>query len=54
MPKIIDPDKIKIGYVVLVESRKFAIEKLQRKIGYSDSSKWTHIAGSLGGFDVTP
>lgn len=50
--KLIDPDKMKIGYIVLVATRKFAIEKLQRKVGYGDNSKWTHIAGSLGGFDA--
>lgn len=52
MPKIIDPDKIRIGYVVLVATRKFAIEKLQHKAGFGESSKWTHVAGSLGGLDV--
>lgn len=46
------PDKFKIGYIILIATRKFAIEKLQRKAGYSNSSKWTHVAGSLGGLDA--
>ena len=50
MPRIIDPDKMKIGYVILVATRKFAIQKLQCKAGFSESSKWTHVAGSLGGY----
>ena len=52
MPKSLDPNSLKIGYVILVNTRKFAIEKLQRKAGYGDSSKWTHVAGSLGGLDA--
>ncbi len=52
MSGIIDPDKLKIGYVVLVATRKFAIEKLQRNAGFGESSGWTHVAGSLGGFDA--
>jgi hypothetical protein len=46
----LNPDKLKIGYVILISTRKFAIEKLQCKVGYGDSSKWTHVAGSLGGY----
>jgi len=46
----LDPNSLKIGYVILVNTHKFAIEKVQRKAGYEDSSKWTHIAGSLGGY----
>jgi hypothetical protein len=52
MPKYLNPDKLKIGYVILVSTHKFAIEKLQREAGYSQSSKWTHIAGSLGGYTI--
>lgn len=52
MFKYIDPDKMKIGYVVLVATRKFSITKLQYKAGYGDSSKWTHVAGSIGGYDT--
>lgn len=52
MTKSINPDKMKIGYVVLVVTPKFVIEKLQRKAGFGSSSKWTHVAGSLGGLDA--
>ena len=52
MPKHLNPDKLKIGYVILVSTRKFGIEKLQHKVGFGNSSKWTHVAGSLGGFDA--
>ncbi|MDP2930345.1 MAG: hypothetical protein Q8N56_01930 [bacterium] len=52
MSKHIDPDKMKTGYIIIVATRKFAIEKLQRKADYGDSSKWTHVAGSLGGYDA--
>lgn len=51
MPKL-GPNKIKIGQIILIATHKFAIEKLQRKTGYGDSSKWTHVAGSLGGYDA--
>lgn len=51
MPTL-NPNSLKIGYVVLISTRKFAIEKLQRKAGFGDSSKWTHVAGSLGGYDA--
>jgi hypothetical protein len=49
MPTL-DPNKLRIGYVILVSTRKPAIKKLQQKAGYGDSSKWTHVAGSLGGY----
>lgn len=52
MTKFIDPDKMKIGYVVLISTRKFAIKKLQQKAGFNESSRWTHVAGSLGGYDA--
>lgn len=52
MPKLIDPDKMKIGYVVLVAGPKLAIQKLQQKSGLGESSKWTHVAGSIGGYDA--
>ncbi|MCM8782116.1 MAG: hypothetical protein NC828_03600 [Candidatus Omnitrophica bacterium] len=48
----LNPDFLKIGYVILISTRKFVIEKLQQKAGYGDSSKWTHVAGSLGGYTV--
>lgn len=52
MSKLLDPDKMKIGYVILVATHKFAIEKLQKKAGYVENSKWTHVVGSLGGCDA--
>ena len=48
----LNPDKLKIGYVILVATRKLAIKTLQNKAGFGESSKWTHIAGSIGGFDA--
>ncbi|MBL7131348.1 MAG: hypothetical protein ISS45_08115 [Candidatus Omnitrophica bacterium] len=48
MPTL-DPNKLKIGDVILVASRKVPVRKLQEKAGYGESSKWTHVAGSLGG-----
>lgn len=47
---IFNPEALKIGYIILISTRKFAIEKLQHKIGFGESSKWTHVAGSLGGY----
>ena len=52
MPKILDPEKLKIGYVILVAGNKFAIQKVQERAGYGKSSKWTHVAGALGGYDA--
>ncbi len=46
----LNPNSLKIGYVILVSTHKPAIEKFQQKAGHSDSSKWTHVAGSLGGY----
>jgi len=51
MPTL-NPNSLKIGYVILVSTRKPAIAQLQRKAGYGNSSKWTHVAGSLGGLDI--
>ncbi|PIW68363.1 MAG: hypothetical protein COW10_02950 [Candidatus Omnitrophica bacterium CG12_big_fil_rev_8_21_14_0_65_42_8] len=48
MPKIFDPDKI--GYVILAATRKLAIKTIQHKSGYGESSKWAHVADSLGGY----
>ncbi len=49
--KFLYPDSLKIGYVILAATRKPAIQVFQRKSGYGDSSKWTHIAGILGGLN---
>lgn len=51
MPSL-NPDSLKIGYVILIAGKKAAIQAVQRKAGYGDSSKWTHVAGSLGGYDA--
>jgi hypothetical protein len=48
MPAL-NPDSLKIGYIILVATRKPAIKTLQQKVGYGDSSRWTHVTGSLGG-----
>jgi hypothetical protein len=48
----LDPDKLKIGYVILAAIRKPAIQAFQQKAGYGESFKWTHVAGSIGGFDT--
>ena len=49
MPTL-DPNKLKIGYIILVATPKPAIQALQRKAGYGESSKWAHVAGCLGGY----
>lgn len=51
MPAL-DPDKLKIGYVILAATAKPVIQAVQSKAGYGFSSKWTHVAGSLGGYDA--
>jgi len=38
--------------VILAATHKPAIEAFQRKAGYGESAKWTHIAGSIGGYDT--
>lgn len=50
--KQIDPNKIKIGDVILVASGNKVTIKIQKKFGYKESSKWTHVAGSIGGYDL--
>ncbi len=45
-----NPDTLKIGDVILVAGGNKAIEKMQRKAGYGDSSIWTHVMGCLGGY----
>ena len=50
--RAIDPEKIRVGDVILVESRNKITEWVQRKLGFGDSSRWTHVAGSLGGHDL--
>ena len=50
--KTVDPEKVRIGDVVLVASRNHATEWVQKRLGFGESSKWTHVAGSLGGLDL--
>ena len=50
MPLTLDPDNLKIGYTILVATHKPAIKEVQRKAGFAESSKWTHVAGCLGGY----
>lgn len=52
MSKQIDPGKIHIGDIILVASGTKPTIKIQEKYGYGESSKWTHVAGSLGGYDL--
>jgi len=48
----LNPDSLKIGYVILAATHKPAIQAFQRKAGCGDNSKWTHVAGSIGGYDA--
>ena len=50
--KQIDPEKIKVGDIILVASGTKPTIKIQKKYGYGESSKWTHVAGSIGGYDL--
>ena len=49
---VLNPDSLKTGYVILVATHKPAIKTVQEKAGYGNSSKWTHVAGSLGGYNL--
>lgn len=48
----LNPDSLKIGYIILAATHKPAIQAFQRKAGYGESSQWTHVAGSIGGYDT--
>ena len=50
--KTIDPNKIWVGDVVLVATGTDITIKVQKKLNYGDSSQWTHVAGSIGGYDL--
>ena len=52
MTKTIDPNKIKVGDVILVATNTKVTIEIQQKLGYGESSKWTHVAGSIGGYDL--
>ncbi len=48
----IDPNKIRVGDVILVANTNKITRKMQEKLGFGDSSQWTHVAGSIGGVDL--
>ncbi len=50
--RVIDPDKIHVGDIVLVATGTWITQYVQRRLGLGDRSKWTHVAGSLGGYDL--
>ncbi len=50
--KIIDPEKIYIGDIILVASKNKVTEWVQKRLGFGEASKWTHIAGSLGAWNL--
>jgi len=52
MGKTIDPSKIRIGDVILVATGTKVTIETQQKLNYGESSKWTHVAGSIGGYDL--
>ncbi len=52
MPRTIDPNKIHVGDLILVATRNRVTQLVQDMLGYGASSQWTHVAGSLGGFDL--
>ena len=50
--KRIDPEKVRIGDIVLVRTRNWLTEWIQRQLQYGPRSQWTHVAGSIGGYDL--
>lgn len=52
MTKTIDPNKIRVGDVILVATNTKVTIETQQKLGYGESSKWSHVAGSIGGYDL--
>lgn len=52
MIKTIDPNKIRVGDVILVATKTKVTIETQQKLNYGESSKWTHVAGSIGGYDL--
>ncbi len=49
---VMDPNKIHVGDVVLVNTGNRITEWVQRKLGFGEKSRWTHVAGSIGGYDL--
>ncbi len=52
MIKNIDPNKIRVGDIVLIANTNSLTVRMQKGLGFGESSKWTHIAGSIGGHDL--
>ena len=50
--KVIDPEKIHVGDIILVATGTWITRFVQQRLGFGDRSKWTHVAGSLGGYDL--
>ena len=50
--RVIDPNKIRIGDVVLVQTQNPITIWIQKKLGYGAQREWTHVAGSIGGNDL--
>ena len=50
--RIADPNKIWVGDVVLVATGNKTTIDVQKKLGHADSSRWTHVAGSIGAYDL--
>ena len=50
--KRLNPDALKMGDIVLVDTENPVIEAVQWKLRYGVNSRWTHVGGSLGGYDL--
>ena len=50
--RIVDPNKIHVGDIILVATGSWITERVQKQLGFGASSRWTHVAGSLGGYDL--
>lgn len=50
--RTIDPDKIHVGDVILVATGTWLTRYVQKRLGFGGRSQWTHVAGSIGGYDL--
>lgn len=49
----IDPNKMKIGYIVLVDTGTKMTKSTQKALGYTpEASEYTHVGGSIGGLRI--
>jgi hypothetical protein len=48
----INPNKIYVGDVILFAGGTKITIAVQEKLGFGESSRWTHVAGSIGGYDL--